>query len=138
MTTAISPSDAARNAAVDAVTALANGGTIRIYSGTKPTNGQTAVGAQVLLAEVGPLPSPAYDAAVAGVANLDADPDLTDAAANATGTATWYRVVGSGGTAVWDGTCGETGSGEGLILSDTDVVTGGAVTIESGTFTANQ
>ena len=43
-------SDAAANAACAAVIALANSGSIRIYTGTQPANANTAIGAQTLLA----------------------------------------------------------------------------------------
>ena len=136
MTTTINPSDDSRNAALDAMLARANGGTIRIFSGAKPANGEAAETGE-LLSEV-PLVTPAFAPAVAGVATLDADPDLVDTSANASGLAAWYRIVGSSAGKVFDGTCGVTGSGESLILDDLNIIEAGTVTVLSGTVAANQ
>lgn len=100
-------STAAINAMVDALAALLVSGYIRIYSGSQPANANTAVGAQVLLAELR-FGNPAFAAGVAGVAIANAI--TQDSAANATGTATWFRALKSdGATAVLDGNVGKTG-----------------------------
>lgn len=130
---AINPklSNAAANAASDAVCALLNNGYLRIYSATQAVDADTAVGAQVLLAELR-YNATAFGAAVAGVATANA---LTgDAAANATGTATWFRSLKSDGTTVvFDGSAGL--SGANLNLSVVDIVTGVAVNVTSHTYT---
>jgi len=96
-------SDAAANAACNAVTVLANGGSIKLYSGTQPTNGNTAVGAQVLLATL-TLSATAFAAAVGGVATANA---ITPATIAVSGTATWFRVLKSDGVSViFDGSIG--------------------------------
>lgn len=97
-------SNAAANAAADAMAALCNGGYLRIYDGAQPANADTSVGSQVLLAEL-TFANPAFTAAVAGVATANAiQSDLT---ANATGVASWFRVFKADGTsAVWDGSVG--------------------------------
>ena len=90
-----------RNARADAITsAVGNAGKLRIYDGTKPAAGGTAT---TLLAEF-TLGTPFDAAASSGglTPNLPAD-----ATASATGTATWFRIVTSGGTFVIDGTVGQ-------------------------------
>ena len=62
------------------------------------------------------------------------DRGASDSSANATGTATWFRVVTSGGTFVIDGNVGTSGSD--LNLNTTSIVIGGPVQITSFTITA--
>jgi hypothetical protein len=97
-------SNTAANAALDALCALLNTGYLRIYDGSQPTDANTALGAQVLLAELR-FGATAFGAAVAGVATANAITSDTDN--NATGTATWYRCLKSDGTTVvHDGSVG--------------------------------
>lgn len=125
-------SNAAANAAANALADLANNGYIRIYDGTRPANANTAVGAQVLLAELR-FSATAFGAASAGVKTANAI--TSDTSANNTGTASWFRVLQSDGSSVlWDGTVGT--SGADLNLSNTvSIVTGIEVAITSMTFT---
>jgi hypothetical protein len=102
---------------------------LRIYDGTQPATGGTAT---TLLAELtcnatfAPAPS-------GQVLTLNAI--ASDTSANATGTATWFRIVQSGGsTHVLDGTVGT--SGADLNLNSTSIVTGGTVALSSFTITA--
>jgi hypothetical protein len=89
------------NAAVDALTALLNTGYLRLYSGTRPADADTALSGNTLLAELR-FGATAFGAAVAGVATANAI--TADASADATGTATFYRCLKSDGTtAVMDG-----------------------------------
>lgn len=121
------------NAAADAVVDQADGGALRIYDGSQPANADTAVSGQTLLAEL-TLGSPAFGAASAGVATANA---ITgDASANATGTASWFRVVTSGSAALWDGSVGT--SSADLILDSTSIVSGGSVDVTSFTFTISK
>jgi hypothetical protein len=120
----------AANAAADAVTALASGGFLRIYDGTQPANADTAITTQVLLAEL-MLGTPAFGAAVAGVATANAI--TPDAGADATGTATWFRVTDSGSAALWDGSVGTSGCN--LNLSSVSIVTGDSVAVSAFTYT---
>lgn len=121
------------NAAADAVVDQADGGALRIYAGSQPANADTAVSGQTLLAEL-TLGSPAFGAALGGVATANA---ITgDSSANATGTAAWFRVVTSGGAALWDGAVGTSGSD--LNLNSTSIQSGAAVDVTSFTFTINK
>lgn len=127
-------SDTAANAAVNAVTALANSGFLRIYDGTQAADANTAVGAQVLLAEL-TLNATAFGASVAGVATANAI--TADASANATGTATWFRVVKSDTTTVlFDGSVGT--SGANLNLNSTAISIGANVAVTSLTYTQSE
>jgi hypothetical protein len=72
-------------------------------------------------------------AASGGVLTLNAI--TSDSSANATGTATWFRIVQSGGsTHVLDGNVGTSGSD--LNLNTTSIVSGATVSISSFTITA--
>src|SRR5262245_21617591 len=130
---ALQPSlaNVAANAAADAVCALANTGYLRIYSGTQAANADTAIGAQVLLAELR-FGATAFGASVAGVATANAI--TSDSSADNTGTATWFRVLKSDGTtALWDGSVGT--SGANLNLNSVAISAGAAVSISSFTYT---
>lgn len=121
---AIAYSTALRNARADAITtAVGTSGLVRIYDGTRPATGGAAT---TLLAELACTATFA-PAASGGVLTVNAV--ANDASANATGTATWFRVVTSGGTAVIDGDVSTTGSD--LNLNTTSIVAGGPVAISS-------
>ena len=119
-----------RNNQLDEITALADAGAgaalLRIYDGTRPTDADTAVGAQVLLAEL-TCTDPFAAAASGGV--LTASSISDDASANATGTASWFRLVDSNGNAVIDGDVGTSGSD--LNLNSVSITAGGTVSVTS-------
>lgn len=127
---------ATRQAQCDAVVDLIDSdtppGLLRIYDGTQPANANTAIGAQVLLAEL-TFGNPAFGAAnSSGVATANAI--TQDSAANATGTASWARIVtGTANDTVFD--CDVSTSGATINLNTTSIVTGGAVSITSFTIT---
>ena len=126
-------STTAVNAKADALGGALNTGYIRIYDGTQPANANTAVGAQVLLAELR-FNADAFPVAVGGVITANAITD--DASANATGTATWARILASDGTTVWfDGSAG-TGTVN-LVLNTASIVAGAVVSCSSFTLTEN-
>ena len=124
-------SDAAANAEANALAALANNGYIRIYDGVRPTNADTAVGAQVLLAELR-FGATAFGAAVAGV--LTANAITADPSANAGGTASWARILQSNGTTVlWDDEVGTATAN--IILNSVTIGAGAVVGISALTHT---
>lgn len=133
MTTIIS--SALRTSIADRVTALVDAGvaagTLKIYTGAQPAGPGTAPTGTLLVTFT--LTDPAFAAAVAGVADLDADPDLSAIAGN-TGTAGWFRIADSDGNGVLDGAVATSGSQ--LNLSSTSITSGGTVTITAGTVTA--
>lgn len=127
-------SSAARSAAADAVTTLINAGTppglLRIYSGTIPTDANTALGAQVLLGTL-TMANPAFAAAAAGVATAGAI--ASDTSADATGTASFFRILNAAGVCILQGSVGT--SAADLVLSSTAITLGGTIAVSAFTFT---
>jgi hypothetical protein len=124
-------SAAAQNAAVDSlVGTIGTSGKLRIYDGTQPTNPDTALGAQVLLADLA-LSSTAFAAAVAGVATANAI--TSDTAADATGTASWFSLLTSANVRKIDGSVGT--SGANLNLNSIAIQAGATVAVSALTFT---
>jgi hypothetical protein len=124
-------SNAAANAAADAVARQLDNGYLRIFSGTQPTNADTAIGAQVLLAELR-FNATSAPAASAGVLTFNAF--TADSSADATGTAAWFRALKSDGTSVvFDGSVGTSGSD--LNLATVSIVAAASVSITSMSYT---
>lgn len=129
---AIKLSAACRNAMLDGITSTVGGSALwRIYDGTRPANVATAITSQTLLAEL-TCNATFAPAASGGVLTLNSI--TADSSANASGTASFFRIVTSGGTAVIDGDVGTSGSD--LNLSSVSIVATGSVSISSATFTA--
>jgi hypothetical protein len=104
-------------------------GYVEIRDGTQPATVATAATGTLLATLV--CSDPAFGAAVNGVATAAAVAD--DLVADATGTATWFRVFNSAGVACWDGSCGTSGSD--MIFNSTSLVAGGLVELLSWTIT---
>ena len=122
-----------RNAKLDAITTqVGTSALIRIYDGAQPATPETAIGAQVLLAELTGGAGAFAGAAAAGV--LTANAITNDSSANATGTAAWFRILTSGATAKIDGTVG-TGTHD-MVINNTSIATGQVVSISALTITA--
>lgn len=125
---------------LDAFTAAMDAGagaaTLKIYDGTRPTYCGEAVGAQVLLAELA-FSDPAFPASsdddtpnALATANTVND----DSSADATGTASWFRIEDSDGNDVLDGTVGDSGSWD-LLLNTVSITAGSTVSVTSMTMT---
>lgn len=126
---ALGYSTALRNAQLDEITtAIGSNGLLRIYDGSRPATGGTAT---TLLAELA-LSATAAGAASSGVLTFSAI--TNDSSANATGTATWFRITTSGGTHVIDGNVGTSGSD--LNFNTTSFVSGAVISVTSLTITA--
>lgn len=108
--------------AIDAGTA----GLLRIYDGVRPATGGSVTN---LLAEL-TLSDPC-GTVLNGVLTFSAI--TQDSSANATGTATWFRIVTSAAAFVLDGSVGT--SGADLNLTTTSVTTGQPVQVTSLVFT---
>lgn len=112
--------------------ALGASGKLNIYSGTVPGNAD-ASNAGTLLAELVLAATPfsgftdATDKARATFGTI-----TSDTSANATGTASFFRLTTSAGAVVGQGTVG-TGSGFDLILNTTAITAGSTVAVTSGT-----
>jgi hypothetical protein len=122
------------NAEADALARLLDNGYLRVYSGSQPTNADTALGAQVLLAELR-FNATSAPAASAGVLTFNA---LTsDTSADATGTAAFYRALKSDGTSVvMDGSVGT--SSADLVLNSTAIQSGAQVDVTSFAVTVSK
>jgi len=110
---------------LDAITTGAGGSALlRIYDGTRPATGGAAT---TLLAE---LTCNATFAPGASSGVLTLNSITQDSSANATGTATWFRIVKSDGTTfVMDGNVGTSGSD--LNLTTTSIVATQPVSVTS-------
>ncbi len=116
---------AIRNAMLDAITTRAgNAALLRFYDGSRPARGGTAT---TLLAEL-TCGTPFAAGASSGV--LTAGAITQDASANASGTATWFRIVKADGTTcVLDGDVGTSGSD--INLTTTTIVATQPVSVSS-------
>ena len=122
------------NAEANVVGDALNTGYIRVYDGSQPATADTAIGAQVLLAELR-FGADAFPAASAGV--LTANPITDDSSANATGTAAWARILQSDGTTtMWDGSVGTASAN--VILNTVSISSGAVVSCSSLTFTVSK
>lgn len=131
-----------RNAMLDALNTALNAGVgaaiVAIYSGTIPATVATALSGNTLLAQL-TLSDPAAAAAASGVLTMSA---ITgDSSANATGTASWFRVYSSadGATiseanAVMQGSVGT--SGADMNFTSVSFVATEPITMTSWTITA--
>lgn len=120
-------STAALNGFLDTVnTRLGAGAILRIYDGTQPTNADTALGAQVLLAECAMSATP-FGAAGSRLITAAAISD--DTSANATGTASWASLVTSAFVRVIDCTVGTAGAD--INLNTVSIVSAATVSITS-------
>lgn len=129
---ALAYATALRNTRLDAIDDSCNAGAgaalLRIYDGSRPATGGTAT---TLLAEL-TFSDPAFGAASSGT--LTASAITQDSSANATGTATWFRIVDSAATFVMDGNVGTSGSD--LNLTTTSIVATQPVSVTSFVITA--
>ena len=134
--------NAAAIAACDAVVDRVDLGTtdatgdIKIYSGTIPTDADTALGAQVLLAELDmsiPAFGAAVDAAPGGRATANAISD--DTSADAGGTASFFRMNNRDNATVLQGDVTATSGGGDLELNTVSIVASAKVSITSMTVT---
>lgn len=127
-------SDACANAILDSgYDTLFDGGRLEIRSGAVPADAN-AVNTGSKLAAVDPLPANAF-AAASGRTKAKAG-TWQDAAADAAGTATYYRLVQQSDNGAADstqirqqGTVGLTGSGADMELDNTNIQPGQPVTI---------
>ena len=119
-----------RNNQLDQITTRAGASALlRIYDGSRPATGGTAT---TLLAEL-TCNATFAPSASSGVLTLNAI--TADSSANATGTATWFRIVQSdGSTHVMDGSVSTSGSD--LNFNSVSITSGGSVSVTSFTVTA--
>lgn len=128
-------SSAARSAMATALLAEIDGGsgaaTLQVRSGSRPAGPGTTATGDLLLEFT--LADPSFTES-GGVLTLDNDP-VPAAEGEAAGTATWFRILDSDGTAVIDGKVSASGGGGDIIISTTTVSVGLDVDLNSGTLT---
>jgi hypothetical protein len=110
-------------------------GVINIYSGSVPTDADTALGAQVLLAQL-TMNASSFGAATdaAPGALITAAAITADSSANNTGTASFFRLLTQdAGTVIAQGSVGT--SGEDLNLNTVSITSGSTVSISAFTIT---
>jgi hypothetical protein len=123
-------SNFAVNTEVDALLAQLNSGYLRMYDGTQPVDADTAIGAQVKLAELR-WNGTAFAPTVAGVATANAITSDTNTVA---GTATWFVALKADGTTVvFMGSVGLAGCN--INLNSVSIGNGGTVAVSSFTYT---
>jgi hypothetical protein len=130
-------SNAAVQAEGDALAVLFNNGYLRIYDDTgssgQPASPDASLGSKILLAELR-FASTAVLTSVNGILTMDTL--VSDASANATGTAFMYRALESdGSTPICDGLCGVVSSGSDCELTTLSIIAGISVAINSFTHT---
>lgn len=114
-----------------AIDAGSTGGTIKIYSGTRPATGAALSGNTLLSTLTFQKPSaPAPSGGVLTFSQITAD---TNAAA--TGTAAWARISDSTGAFVMDMSVTATGGGGDIQINTTTITAGGTVAVNSATIT---
>lgn len=125
----------AARAGLDAITAtIGTSGLLRIYSGTMPTDTDTALSGNTILAEL-PLSATAF------AASTDANPGAlatanaitADTSADNTGTASFFRFLTSAGVAKIQGSAG-TATAD-MILNSVAITAGSTVSVSSATVT---
>lgn len=109
-------------------TAIGASSTIKIYSGSKPATPETAATGTLLVT----IPVSGSFTSTGGVLTA-ADPAAASPAAS--GTAGYFRVATSGGTAIIDGTVTATGGGGDMTLGSTSINTGVPVDLGVPTIT---
>jgi len=115
------------------ITYAGSGSIIHIYSGTQPSNANTAISTQTLLVSL--VISGGFGTDSNGTLTLGT---VTDGTAVATGTAEFFRITKSdNSTVIMDGSVGVSGCD--LNLNNTSIATTQVVGISSGTIIrANQ
>lgn len=114
----------------DITTAIGASGILAIYNGTPPANANTALSGNTQLAHL------ALSATFAGSPSggvLTASTISTESSADASGTASFFRLNTSGGTCVLQGSVGA--SAADLILNTVTISAGAQVSVTSMTIT---
>lgn len=122
--------DLAANTQANALSDLLDGGYLKIYDGTQPATGDTAITTQVLLVTL------TFNATFSGASSggIITANSITSGTAGNTGTASWFRAFKSDNTtAVFDGSVGTATAN--LILPTTSITAGQTVAASSMTFT---
>jgi len=122
-----------KNSRLDEVdAAIGSSGKLRIYSGTQPTDPDTALATgNTLLADLA-LSTTGFGAAASGT--LTANSITSDTSADATGTAAWGSLLTSANVRIADFSVGTTGTD--MIIDNTSITAGQTVSCSSFVLTA--
>ncbi len=130
--------NAVAKAMANAFTTALDAGTaalLRIYDGTIPTDADTALGAQVLLAEL-TFTATSFGAATDGNPGglITAASITSDSSADATGTASWFLMITqNAGTVIAMGSVGTATTD--MVLNTVSIVSGATVACSAFTIT---
>lgn len=125
---------ARRNEQLTTIIDNLNSGKLRIYSGTRPANADTALSGNTLLAEL-TFSATSFPAPSGGV--LTANAITSDSSADATGTASFARLFESDGTTVvGDMSVTASGGGGEIQFSTVSFIAGATISLSSLTITA--
>jgi len=111
----------------DAIDAGGAAGSLKIYTGTIPADCQTAVGTQVLLGTL----TFSYPSGTVASGTFTGSAITQDSSADASGTATWARVLSSTSAVVMDIDVTTTGGGGTLQMNTTNIVIGGPILVSA-------
>lgn len=124
-----------RTAACSALAALPDIGTlnpngyINIYTSPRPSAPEIPSTPATKLVTI-PLANPAFPTPLNGEATANGM-GITAFTAEATGTATWYRVFDRDNNALWDGNISLSGDGGDMQFQDINFILGGKVVIQT-------
>lgn len=133
--------NAVAKAMADAFTTALDAGTagiITIYTGTIPTDADTAIGAQTLLGTL-TFSATSFGAATDGNPGglITANSITSDSSADATGTAAWARILTqAGGTTICDVNVGT--SATTMVFNTVSFTSGSTISCSSFTFTMGE
>lgn len=132
-------SNVAARGAVDNLTARVDtggAGSLRIYSGTAPADADAALSGNTLLAQL-TFSATAFGAAtdLNPGARATANAISDDTSADATGTATFFRILSGAGTVIAQGDVTASGGGGSMQLNTTSIVASALVSCTSMTIT---
>jgi len=126
--------DATIVAGVNAVTALLNSGTLKIYTGSQPALDGSLTGTLLVTLT---FSATAFPTAVASGGNVNATASsITAGTAGNTGTAGYFALLTSGSATVMTGSVGT--SGADLNLNSTSISSGASVSCSSFVFSMPQ
>jgi hypothetical protein len=108
----------------------AAGGTLRLYSGTRPASADDAITDQVMLLEMD-IPDPSGTVANGVWTGAAVSPGMIAV----TGTPTWGRYADASDADVCDADVGTVGSGAAIIVDNASFVEGALATVVSQTIT---
>jgi hypothetical protein len=129
----ISRTAATKNLALDAAYDRGTGMKLKIYAGSVPANADASIGGATLLGTL-TLANTPFSAASSGVKTAGAIASDTDA--DATGTASFFRLTKSDDTVVAQGTVSAAGGGGDAIINSTSVVIHTTISCSALSFTA--